>query len=330
MATAAIAPEVRRSQRESANIAEMQRRRLLLSICEVVAEGGSENATVGRICAQAGVSRRTFYELFVDRQACLLAALEDAIERIGAHVADAYRGEGSWRERIRRAVVALLEQLDLDPDRAHLCIVEAVRGDSEVLARRRQLLSALASAVDEGRGEARASSQPPPLTADGVVGGALSVIHDCLLDRRSGGSEGALATTPLVELTGPLVGMIVHPYLGAAAARREIGRPTPVSEPRVTRAGADPFRDLSIRFTYRTAQVLRTIASAPGTSNRQVGESAGIVDEGQTSRLLRRLEQSGLIANRNPGHTRGEANAWELTERGETIHTTITAGAVVG
>lgn len=41
------------------------------------------------------------------------------------------------------------------------------------------------------------------------------------------------------------------------------------------------------------------------------------------SRLLRRLSQCGLIENRGEGHTRGEPNAWALTERGEAIHTAI-------
>jgi AcrR family transcriptional regulator len=68
------------TRREGGQVVEMQRRRLLLAFGEVVAEGGLEAGIVGRVCEQAGVSRRTFYELFTDREACLLAAFDQAVE----------------------------------------------------------------------------------------------------------------------------------------------------------------------------------------------------------------------------------------------------------
>ncbi|MGA7704589.1 MAG: helix-turn-helix domain-containing protein, partial [Solirubrobacteraceae bacterium] len=85
-----------------------------------------------------------------------------------------------------------------------------------------------------------------------------------------------------------------------------------------------------IRFTYRTALVLGTIAEEPGASNRHVAERAGIVDEGQVSRLLRRLQDCELIENRGDGHARGEPNAWSLTERGEAIHAAIDTKVAAG
>ncbi len=63
-------------------VAEMQRRRLLLAVGEVVGEHGVVGLTVGRVCQQAGVSRRTFYEQFTDGEACLLAALDAQLERL--------------------------------------------------------------------------------------------------------------------------------------------------------------------------------------------------------------------------------------------------------
>lgn len=74
-----------------------------------------------------------------------------------------------------------------------------------------------------------------------------------------------------------------------------------------------------MRLTYRTLLVLRTIASNPGANNRRVASLAGIVDQGQISKLLARLERLGLIANAHTGHGRGAANAWTLTQRGTEI-----------
>ncbi|HEX3692952.1 MAG TPA: TetR family transcriptional regulator [Solirubrobacteraceae bacterium] len=314
-------------------VEDMQRHRLLHAFCEVVADGGLESATVGRVCEQAAVSRRTFYELFADREACLLAAFDDAVRRIGAPVERAFRGPGSWRERVRAALAALLEQLDADPARARLCVVEVAAGGPVALARRRGVLEVLADAVEEGRGGVRPGAEPPPLTGQGVVGGVLSVIHTRLLDRHAatGGEASTNGATPgsVLDLLGPLTGMIVHPYLGAAAARRELERPAPAGTQRSPNASTDPFKDLPIRFTYRTARVLATIAECPGASNRHIADSAGIVDNGQASRLLHRLQECGLVENVGGGHVRGGPNAWRLSERGAAIHAAISADAVV-
>lgn len=61
------------------------------------------------------------------------------------------------------------------------------------------------------------------------------------------------------------------------------------------------------------------MGGAPIPPNRHIADSAGIADDGQTSRLLRRLQQAGLIENHGVGHAKGEANAWALTPRGEAV-----------
>ena len=65
--------------------------------------------------------------------------------------------------------------------------------------------------------------------------------------------------------------------------------------------------------------VLRAVGQQPGASNRQVGIAAGISDQGQISKLLRRLERLRLVRNDGVGQARGMPNAWTLTSRGEEI-----------
>lgn len=299
--------------RQGGHVSEMQRRRLLLAICELLGDGGVEGASVGRICKRAGVSRRTFYEVFDDREECLLAAVDEAVERIAAEVVPAFRDQSRWASGVRAALTVLLEYLDAHPSEARMCLVETLRAGPAVLARRREALAVVVAAVDEGRAASRGANALP-LTAEGVVGGALAVVHARLLENDH---------APLVELANPLTGMVVNPYLGATVARRELERPVPKCVEPAPAAG-DPFRGLSIRFTYRTARVLATIAEEPDASNRAVADGSGTADEGQMSRLLRRLETAGLIENRREGHGSGEANAWRLTERGQAIHATLT------
>jgi AcrR family transcriptional regulator len=322
--------EAHSAERQGGHVEEMQRRRLLLALVEVLAEHGLENASIGRICKRAGVSRRTFYEIFDDRDECLLAAFDAAVNRLAVPVLAAHRAPGAvqgkgqarkaqaWRERIRAALTALLEQFDAEPAIARMCVVETLKAGPIVAERRASVLAALVAAVEQGREETRRGNEPPPLAGQGVVGGALSVVHTRLAQAPLDGPP-----QPLSELTGALMAMIVHPYLGSAAAREELERPAPKVASASNGALKDPFKDLSIRFTYRTARVLATIATNAGASNRLVADTAGIADEGQTSRLLARLQRAELIENRGAGREKGEANAWTLTERGEAVQAAL-------
>jgi hypothetical protein len=197
--------------------------------------------------------------------------------------------------------------------------VHALGAGSQVRERRAAVARKLVDAVAEGGREARSGRAPARLTAEGVVGAVLTVVQTRLADR---------SREPLSRLAGPLMGMIVLPYLGPAAAERERRRPAPrVAPPRWCQPPReDPLRDLDMRLTYRTVRVLSVIAQAPGASNRQIADAAGIVDQGQTSKLLRRLAHFGLAENASrDGAARGERNAWRLTARGEQLECTVGA-----
>jgi hypothetical protein len=194
-------------------------------------------------------------------------------------------------------------------------VVESLAAGPRVLERRAMVLQALVAAVDEGRSVVpKKATQPPPLTAEGVVGAVLSVIHTRLLD---GGAA------PLTDLVGELMSAIVLPYMGRAAAQKELHKPVP---PLLKRTGAvprDPLDGLQMRITYRTVRVLMTIADHPDASNRQIATAAGIADQGQVSKLLARLEHLGLVYNRGLGPIKGAPNAWQLTTRGCDVENAI-------
>jgi AcrR family transcriptional regulator/DNA-binding MarR family transcriptional regulator len=296
-------------------VAGIQRARMLSAMAEVCAERGADNVTVAHVVARSGVSRRTFYEQFADRQDCLLAAFDAAVERIAARVLCAYERHERWRDRVRAALHALLAFLDEYPSVGDLVVVQVLGAGPQALERRQRILARIAAAVDGGRGESRRGAEPPPLTAEGVVGAVFSVVHARMVQ------EGH---RPLVELVNPLMSMIALPYLGAAAARRELARPVPKSGGSA-RAGLSSLRDLEMRLTYRTVRVLLAIGANPEGSNRQVADAAGIHDQGQVSKLLWRLEDLGLIRNAIHAPVKGEPNAWTLTERGASVREAISA-----
>ncbi|MGN6373903.1 MAG: TetR family transcriptional regulator [Solirubrobacteraceae bacterium] len=302
-------------------VEEIQRARLLAAMTRVAAEHGAANVTVALVVERAGVSRRTFYELFADAEACLLATMDEALARTRERVLLAYDPSASWKTRIRAGLVALLGFLDEEPGLACLLIVESLAAGQQALERRRQALACLVAVVEEGRREGRQGSggaPPPQITGEGVVGGALAVLHGHVVHHEPGS---------LLGLTNQLMSLIVLPYLGTAAARRELSQPLPVAKPRPSAVPppSDPFKEAGMRLTYRTMQVLNTIAEHPGASNKLIGTHAGISDPGQMSKLLSRLERLGLVSNSGEGHALGRPNAWTLTAIGSQVQHSIGA-----
>jgi AcrR family transcriptional regulator len=308
-------------------VTELQRARLLDAAFAVVSEDGYRRMTARRASVRAGVSNKTFYDLFTDREDCFLAAFDHAVDELAAVVLPAYEGEREWATRIRAGLGALLGFLDGEPALRRLVFVEALGAGPRVLERRVQVLGVLQGAVDEGRVGMKAGRGLPALTAEGVVGAAFSVIHTRLLERHP---------EPLTELLNPLMAMIVLPYRGSAAAARELSRPISKAGPRLRPADKSRFSGpagrtsgsragrarIPFRLTVRTHIVLSAISdlSAQGSnpSNKQVADAAGVADQGQISKLLARLEGHGLLENTG-GNTQGVPRAWQITPRGEEI-----------
>jgi AcrR family transcriptional regulator len=307
-------------------VSDIQRSRLIAGAMMTIDELGYAGATVSQITTRARVSRRTFYEIFANREECLGGVIDDFVGRIAAELATADLDELSWRERIRAGLRTILSFLDRDPVLARVCLVHTLRAGAAVQERRELILAQLAGAVDEGRLHGTRGEACSALTAEGLVGAALTILCTRLCRRDH---------EPLTSLLGELMALLVLPYLGPAVARRERERPALVPAAGVSEdtpsSAQDPLRGVRMRLTYRTARVLEGIAelSAQGAhpSNRMVAQLAGISDAGQISKLLRRLEGLGLLVNTGEGHAKGEPNAWLLTPRGEQVTRSIRIGS---
>ena len=295
-------------------------------MAEAMAERGAsaDTVTLADVGARAGVHVSRVNELFGDREACLLAAFELAVERASAEVVPAYRREARWLDAIKAALARFLSFLEAQPALGRLLVVYSPGGGPLVLRRRMEILGVLAAAVDEGRTEVAADAhRPPAVVAEGVVGAVLAVVHNRLL---------AEEPPPLMDLFGSLISIVVLPYLGAGVARRELTRPAPrlrIQDGPDSHLAPDGSAE-SMRITYRTARVLSAIDDYPGASNREVAERAGIVDQGQISKLLARLHEGGLIEKTGEVRTRGAPNSWRMTARGEALMKTVGLRAVMG
>jgi AcrR family transcriptional regulator len=232
-----------------AEVAGTQRARILSAMLEVVAEDGYIGAAVAPVTLRARVSRSAFYELFDGREDCFLAAFEWGVARMRGVVLDAYRPRRPWRDRVRHALAALLALLDSEPELANACIVEALDAGSLVLERRALILEELIAALGSSAPRTRAVEGPLLLTAEGIVGGAFSVIYGRLLEEgvltsaaaklagdatadvswseSDDRSSGDRSPRQLMQLHGQLMALIVLPYLGPCAAGEELTRSPP-------------------------------------------------------------------------------------------------------
>jgi AcrR family transcriptional regulator len=119
---------------------DFQRVRIVRAMVEVSAEVGYMGASLALVVTRARMSRRTFYELFEDRQDCFLAAFEWGVAQARAAIAAAAPTGRSWRERTRLGLAALLRLFDSEPALARVCVVESLGAGERVLRRRAETL----------------------------------------------------------------------------------------------------------------------------------------------------------------------------------------------
>ena len=98
------APPARDLGRE--RVSEIQRARILAAMGDECAARGIGNVTVAHVVARAGVSRRTFYELFSDCEDCFIGAFDEGIARAAREVLGAYDQDAKWVDRVRAGLVA--------------------------------------------------------------------------------------------------------------------------------------------------------------------------------------------------------------------------------
>ena len=196
-----------------------QRSRLLGAAVRIGGAEGYAGMTVSAVIAAAGVSRKTFYEFFSDREDIFLAAFDLVVERALAGARAAYEQEGSWPQRLRRVLEAGLAALAAHPHEARVGFVEVLAAGPRALQRRdaamrefMQFLSPGYDAAAEGDG----AEAVPPLMPEAIVGAIYEIVYARVLQER---------TAELPELLDQLMYCALAPFLGPAAAAELAGAP---------------------------------------------------------------------------------------------------------
>ena len=189
-----------------------QRERLLDAATAAIAEQGYAELTVRTLIDRAGVSRRTFYQIFDDKIDCVFAAHERAFARLSKAIVEACRTKAPWPARVAAAVSRALEFAVSSPNEAQLVVVACHTASEPKLASRGHAAhEKLADLLRAGRQQAEVANTPPELTEQAVVGATMAVVGARLL-------AGDVRSLP--KLAPELTEIILTPYLGDEDAQR--------------------------------------------------------------------------------------------------------------
>jgi AcrR family transcriptional regulator len=130
---------------------DQQRRRLFAAAARVFSRVGYAEATAEAIAREAGMSKATFYEHFNNKEDCIIALFDAAIEVILGSMREAgdRHADAAPRERVRAATEALLGALEAFPDESQTLLVEIVGAGPRAMSRRDTALDAVAGHIDD-------------------------------------------------------------------------------------------------------------------------------------------------------------------------------------
>jgi AcrR family transcriptional regulator len=180
-------------------------------MAQIVAEKGYPATTVADVVERAGVSRRTFYEQFADKEACFLAAYDAGLEAVLCRIGEAVEVNpaASWRERARAGVSSFLALLASEPAFARALQVEILTAGPAALDRRAGMLVLFGGIWRNVHDRARAEEPSLPALPEEVFtilsAGLEELVRDCIRTR---------GPTALPELTEPIL-RTVHAIFGA-------------------------------------------------------------------------------------------------------------------
>jgi AcrR family transcriptional regulator len=177
-----------------------QRGRMLSAMAEAVAANTYGGTTVADVVAGAGVSRKTFYEHFRDKEECFLAAFDAGVDLLLGAIASAQpaSGDETWIGLMRARVRAYLETLASQPAFARTFLLEVFAAGPRALERRAEVLRRFAKLFRELHDDARRQFPSLPPVPEPVYVAAVGAINELVSEFAR---EGRTSELPELEST---------------------------------------------------------------------------------------------------------------------------------
>jgi AcrR family transcriptional regulator len=171
-----------------------------------VVEKGYEDTRVADLVEVSGVSSRSFYDLFPDKRACFMAALEavikGSIQVAGSAIAGAGGdggGEGEdWERLARGGEQAFAKLIVAQPAAARMVLIEAYAGGEEMLAPLERAAAGFEELTREMLARSPERSSIPPEMVSAYIGAMREIARTRLLQGRE--AELPAAVDELWEL----------------------------------------------------------------------------------------------------------------------------------
>jgi AcrR family transcriptional regulator len=204
-------------------VAAHQRERLFKAMVEAVEERGFAATTISDLVERAGVSRRSFYEHFHNKDECLLATYDTIVARLIRRLARADDPTMEWDERMETFIRTLFDAAGDRPDAARLVCVEMGAAGPVGVQRWAQDAERLQRLLVDGFSRAPGAGTIPDPVARAIVGTVRKILHSRV---RSARSSRALKGE-LLRLVPDLLGWIAmyYPSPPGVPQRPHGGRP---------------------------------------------------------------------------------------------------------
>jgi AcrR family transcriptional regulator len=193
-------------------VAKNQRDRILAAVADVTSAASYSEMTVEDVIVHAGVSRRTFYEHFRNKEEAFLAAYDAAVGQLFEGVTARVEEQEGFAARVGAGLGAFLDFLSHEPAFARMCIVQVLAAGPDAVARRNGALRLFAELIEDNAKRLVEEPLPPALTAETLVGGIYEVLYSRVL-------RGEIRELP--SLLPDLSYSVLLPYLGPEAALAE-------------------------------------------------------------------------------------------------------------
>jgi AcrR family transcriptional regulator len=190
-------------------VVQSQRDRIMLAVAEAVRDNGYANTTVTDVCERAGVSTATFYELFRDRDDCLMGAANALLGEIIALVSTRLDPDKPIHQMVKEALAAVLTLMAQRPAFAHLIFVEGRTLTPAVRDVYNTGVKVLLSLIDQVRVDGPADAATPAIAARAACGAMGMVIRYEILCGRA---------EHLAELLPDAMYSFLVPFLGQEQA----------------------------------------------------------------------------------------------------------------
>jgi AcrR family transcriptional regulator len=203
-----------------------QRARIHGAMVEAVAHNGYEGTSVKQVIGLAGVSRRSFYEQFANKEACFLATCDLIVRRELKQIRRVYLATKGPLEERAQAVFERFAQMTTDDRNATLLVVlEAQRVGPAGVLRLHRATGICEHLLARSFAESSGTTQLPMPIVRGIAGGLHGAASAFLRDGHTTASvdlAGELLRWTLLFQTPAAEGMAERMAAGMAARMREI------------------------------------------------------------------------------------------------------------